>query len=219
MAARNCMFRRLSRTIVACAVVALSLAGSTGGFAPRLRASASARVAILVDTSAGTSSALNLLRSALVGMIENCPADAELVLVSTGRRTQTRVPPTSDREKVKQSARSLTNDGGPTPLVDSLLEIDQRFMRSPGDRRPVFIIITGDGSESSRTDTDGFNAWLRTLASRHVVAHAIVLKTGNGVPEAVASTVARVTGGHFETVSAGGLETALKAVALRIPGE
>src|ERR1043165_5403122 len=69
------------------------------------------RVAVLVDTSAATASAVHLLRSGVAGLIDSLPPDAEMILVSTGRRTQTRVMPTIDREKVKQSVRSLTSDG------------------------------------------------------------------------------------------------------------
>lgn len=73
-----------------------------------------------------------------------------------------------------------------------------------------------DGTESSRTDTDTFNAWLRTLAPRNVVVHAVVMKSGNGSPEAIAATLTLATGGLFETVSPGGLAPALKALGARV---
>ena len=137
-----------------------------------------------------------------------------MLLVTTGRRVQVRVPPTTDHKKLEDSARGLLSDNGPTPLADALLEIDERFMTAK-NRRPVFVILTGDGSESStRSDDKQFGSWLDHLAARGVRAHAVVLKTGNGVPEAIAGAVVRATGGHFETVSSGtALGDKLKSIA------
>lgn len=176
------------------------------------------RIALLVDTSAGTSAVLHQVRSSLIAFVDALPPDPELLLVSTGRRIQVRVQPTADRKKVKDSISGLVADGGPTPLMDALREIDDRFMRKAEDRSPVFVILTGDGSENSvNTDGPAFNTWLRTLGPRGVSAHAIVLKTGNGVPETVARAVTQTVGGHFETTGSGArLPDLMKALAEQI---
>src|SRR5262249_37093445 len=168
------------------------------------------RIAVLVDTSATTSGILQLVRPALVSLIDGVPADAELVLVTTGRRTQVRVPPTSDRQKVKRTATNLLADGGATTLMDALMEVDQRFMQKAADRSPVFVILTGDGSESSGTDGTAFTAWLRGLGARHVRAHAVVVKSGNGPAELVARTASQATGGVVETGGSGTRDTAVQ---------
>src|SRR5262249_22013718 len=208
--------RDMTDRTVCCAVV-LALAGAMVAV-PHAAATAQRpmRIALLVDTSAATSGILQLVRPALVSLIDAVPADAELLLVSTGRRTQVRVPPTADREKVKRSATSLLADGGATTLIDALMEVDQRFMQKASDRSPVFVILTGDGSESSGTDGTAFTAWLRGLAARHVTAHAVVVKSGNGAAEIVARAASQATGGLFETVSSGTLDLAIKAVVARI---
>ena len=191
---------------IATALVTLSsvVVGSSPADSQAGTAKKPMRVALLVDTGAGTSAVLHQVRSSLVAFVDALPPDPELLLVSTGRRIEVRVQPTTDRKKVKDSINGLLADGGPTPLMDALREIDDRFMRKAEDRSPVFVILTGDGSENSvNTDIPAFNTWLRTLGPRGVSAHAVVLKTGNGPPEAVARAVTQSTGGHLETTGSG----------------
>jgi hypothetical protein len=176
------------------------------------------RIALVVDTSAGTSSSLHLLRASLAEFVDTLPPGPEMLLASTGRRMQVRVPPTADHQKVAQSLRGLTADGGPTPLIDAVLEIDERFMRKPTLLAPVYVIVTGDGSENSAPlSGEKFNAWLQTLSARGVAAHAVVLKTGVGLPEQVVKAMTQATRGHFGTIgNAAGLGEALKPIAERI---
>jgi Mg-chelatase subunit ChlD len=176
----------------------------------------SMRIAILVDTSLGTSTSLHLIKSAVASFIEALPEGPEVMLVSTGRRAQVRVQPTTDRKKVAQSVNGISSDGGPTPLMEAVLEVDERFMRK--GVRPMYVLVTSDGSESSAQGTgEKFNAWLPTLGPRHAVAHAVVLKSGNGFPEQIARALVQATGGVFETIgNAGLLADRLKVIAERI---
>ena len=66
--------------------------------------------------------------------------------MSTGRQARVRVPPTTDRKKLKDAAGGLFSDGGATILSDTLLEIDDRFMRKAEDRWPVFVIVNTSNS-------------------------------------------------------------------------
>jgi len=49
----------------------------------------------------------------------------------------------------QNAANGLFSDGGATPLMDALMEVDDRFMRKVEDRWPVFVLVSGDGAESS----------------------------------------------------------------------
>ena len=193
---------------LAVAGIATTAAAATDG--PPLR------IALLVDTSASTRAELPQLRRGLSALVAAIPDGHEIALISTGRNVQTRVPPTLDRKKLQDSVNGLLPGDGPTPLMDAIVEIDERYMRKPGDRSPMFVIVTGDGTESSKVvDSESFNRWLSMLPMRELVVHAIVLKKGNGVPEVVASAMARNTGGHFETVGTG----AQLAIKLKSLGE
>lgn len=195
--------------LAACAAALAVCAAAAREAAP---ADGPMRLALLVDTSDGTKPAITQLRSAVAGFLDALPPGHELLLVSTGRRTQVRVPPTTDYEKVRKSANSLTVDGGATPLGDALVEIDRRFMKGVEGRSPRFVVVTGDGSESS-VGTEAFNAWLQTTPGR-IVVDAIVIKTGNGVPEAMVRAVTQATHGKLDMVGiTGGVVDKLSALA------
>jgi hypothetical protein len=188
-----------TRSCVAAFVVMLALT-------PALSAAPPMRVALLVDTSAATSSALAQIRAAVAAFLDALPAEDEVLLVTTGRHPQVRMPPTLDRAKLKASANGLLSDSGPTALMDALTEADARFLKKAADRSPVIVIVTGDGSENSKdVDEQAFNRWIADIQRRGVTVNAVVLKSGNsGLPEIIASSLARTTHGHYATMGTGG---------------
>jgi hypothetical protein len=158
------------------------------------------RIALIVDTGDGAAAALTHVRAGLLAFIDALPTQHELMIVSTGRQTRVRVPPTTDRKKAKDSAGGLFSDGGATVLGDTLLEMDDRFMRKAEDRWPVFVIVTGDGAEGSAgANEKKLNDWIVALPSRGISAHAFVLKyKGGGQPEIIASHVVQAAGGRYD---------------------
>ena len=199
----------------ALAWTAAASAGTAG--ADGTQSAALARIALLVDTSDGTSASITQMRAGLQSFVDALPPEPELLVATTGRRTAVRVQPTTDRQRARNSLGGLISDNGPTPLMDAILEIDDRFMRKARDRRPIFVIVTGDGSESSRTNPDTFNQWLATLHGRSGVAHALIIKSGNGMPEIVARAAVQATSGLLQTISPGArIADAMRKIALRI---
>ena len=180
------------------------------------------RVVLMVDTSDGVGAAVPQIRAAVAAFADALPPEHELMLVTTGRRMEVRVQPTTDRKKIKDSANGLLAEHGPTPLIDSLIEVDDRFMRKLETRWPALVIITGDGSESSvATDDAAFNKWLASLPNRRISIDAIVLRyKGNSLAENAATAATRATGGHVDvTTAAGALPEKMKAIAERLSGE
>jgi hypothetical protein len=177
------------------------------------------RIAIFVDTSDGTANAINQIRAGLNGFLAALPADAEVMFITTGRQVRVRLQPTTDRRKALEFAAGLFPDGGATPLRDALLEVDSRYFRKLENRWPVFVILTGDSSESSAPANETpFNKWLTDLPERGIAAHAFALKyRGGGFPDLVAQHVAQTAGGHFDFMNtANGLPEKLKALGERI---
>lgn len=203
--------KQIPRIAVVVAVLALTSAMSA---APPMR------IALLVDNSAATASAIVQIRAAVSAFLDALPPEHEVLLVSTGRRTQVRVPPTTDRAKLKSNVGGLLPELGPTALLDSLKAVDDRFMRkTSGDRWPVFVILTADGSENSHeVDQKGFNGWVDEITFRGVSVNAIVLKTSaNGVPESIASGLAQVTHGHYASMGiAGNIAEAMTRLARQL---
>ena len=177
------------------------------------------RIALLVDTSDTTTQALNSIRAGLLDFLAALPPQHEVMLVSTGRQMRIRVPPTLDRKKLTDAAKGLFSDGGATPLMDALMEIDDRFMRKAEDRWPVFVIVSGDGAESSAgANEKKFNDWARALPARGIAAHGVVLKAkSGGLPEIVTSQVVQNAGGHYDVMNTGNsLPAKLAAIAQQL---
>lgn len=164
------------------------------------------RIALMLDTSAGTAAALQSMRSAVAACVDALAPDDEVIFVTTGRHVRIRVPPTTDRKKLKDSAATLFADGGGTVLMDGLLEIDNRFFKKAEDRWPVYVIFTSDGIECSAGGRENeFMKWALTLGARGISAHGLVLKTPKdpnvpkaiGLPEIVTDNMAQNTGGEY----------------------
>jgi von Willebrand factor type A domain len=174
------------------------------------------RIALVIDTSDSTTEAVSMIRKGLADFLDALPPQHEVLMASTGRQMRVRVPPTTDRKKLGDAARGLFSDGGATRLMDGLLEIDDRFMKDAEDRWPVFVIVTGDGAESSAGGNEKkFNDWVRGLPARGIVAHGIVLKyKGQGMPEVVTSQMAQTTGGRYDFMNtSNSLPAKLAAIA------
>jgi len=174
------------------------------------------RVALILDTGDGMDKALNHLRAGVAAFADALPPPHEIMIVSTGRQTRVRVQPTADRKKIRDAGTGIFLDGGGTPLMDGLMEIDDRFMKKAEDRWPVFVIITSDGTESSAgANEKKFNEWLAALPSRGVSAHAIVIKyRGGSMTEIVAEHVVQTASGHYDYINtSNSLPDKMKALA------
>ena len=175
------------------------------------------RIALFLDTSDAAAPALTHLRAGAIAFLDALPPEDEVLLVTTGRQARVRVPPTTDRAKLKKEAGGLFGDGAGTVLMDGLMEIDDRFFKKADDRWPVFVIFTSDGTESSAGAREKeFNKWNLAIGARGVTVHAFVFKTGKGgaMPEVVANNLTRNTGGRYDVMNTtNALSEKMKALA------
>jgi VWA domain-containing protein len=162
------------------------------------------RIALMLDTSDAAASALTHMRAAVANFLDALPPEDEVILITTGRQMRVRVPPTTDRKKLKDAAAGLFTDGAGTVLMDGLLEIDERFYKKAEDRWPVFVIFTSDGTESSTGSREKeFMKWTPLLGPRGITVHAFVLKTpkGSGMPDVVVENLTHNTGGRYDVMN------------------
>ena len=162
------------------------------------------RIALMLDTSDAAASALTHIRAAVANFLDALPPEDEVILITTGRQVRVRVPPTTDRKKLKDAAAGLFTDGAGTVLMDGLLEIDERFFKKADDRWPVYVIFTSDGTESSTGSREKeFMKWTPMLGPRGVTVHAFVFKTpkGSGMPDVVAENLTQNTGGRYDVMN------------------
>ena len=162
------------------------------------------RIALMLDTSDAAGPALNQMRAGAVAFLDALPPEDEVILITTGRQMRVRVPPTTDRKKLKDTAAGLFTDGAGTVLMDGLLEIDDRFYKKADDRWPVLVIFTSDGTEASTGSREKeFMKWAPLLGPRGFTVHAFVLKTpkGSGMPDVVAENLTGNTGGKYDVMN------------------
>src|SRR5262249_22161251 len=133
------MIRR--RFILLAATALLALASR-----PSAAPTGQLRIALIVDSSSAIAPMLTQFRAALLAFIEALPEGQEVTIISTGGQLRVRVPPTSDRDRLRQAARAFASDGGANAFVDTLLETDKRFLQNLPDRRPVVVIVTTDAN-------------------------------------------------------------------------
>jgi hypothetical protein len=160
------------------------------------------RIALLVDTTDSQYQQMDL-RAALGAFIDAIPAQHELMFVSTGQNVRVVVQPTLDRKKMKDSAGSVFLVKGGTLLFDGINEIDNRFMKKATDQTPIFVVVSGDGTEASQGfDAKLFEKFAQSLADRHVVVHSIILSRGAVQnPGAIALNLSRITRGRGDVIS------------------
>src|SRR3954470_9483857 len=162
------------------------------------------RIALMLDTSDAAAPALMHMRAGAAAFLDALPPEDEVILITTGRQMRVRVPPSTDRKKLKETAAGLFTDGSGTVLMDGLLEIDDRFFKKAEDRWPVVVIFTSDGTESSTGSREKeFTKWSPQLAARGITVHAFVLKTpkGSGMPEIVAENLTNNSGGRYDVMN------------------
>lgn len=178
--------------------------GATRAIAKAALAQDPMRIALMLDTSDAAASALTHMRAAVANFLDALPPEDEVILITTGRQMRVRVPPTTDRKKLKDAAAGLFTDGAGTVLMDGLLEIDERFYKKSEDRWPVFVIFTSDGTESSTGSREKeFMKWTPMLGPRGITVHAFVLKTpkGSGMPDVVVENLTHNTGGRYDVMN------------------
>jgi hypothetical protein len=175
------------------------------------------RVAMLIDNSDAAERALLSIRSGVHAFLDALPAEHEVSLLTVARQLGVRAEPTVDRAKLKEAADLIFIDGGSSAvLLDALLETDERFLQKAEDRWPVFVLVTTDGAEGSRTVGDNeYNAFVADLIARGVTVHAILISTrGGGRQTDVATNLTENTGGHYQAISAStGLPDQLRTLA------
>ena len=69
------------------------------------------RTALMLDTSDAAGPALTHMRAGALAFLDALPPEDEVILITTGRQMRVRVPPTTDRKQLKDTAAGLFSDG------------------------------------------------------------------------------------------------------------
>ena len=181
------------------------------------------RIVLMVDASGPAARLIPDFRAALNAFADTLPPEHEVVFVSVSDQMRLRMPPTTDRARLRATISNFSADGGGTVLVDSILEADRRFLRNAADRWPVFVVLT-----TATTVTQGspplyeFDAFLHSFSVRAGTAHAIVVRgtQGGGLNTEVARVMAQSSHGLFDQLAiTNSLPDRMKLIAARIASD
>ena len=190
------------------------------------------RVALLVDTSNSAVSVVQQIRGALRAFFDAIDPQHEIVLITTGGMLRVRVPPTTDREKLKAESDRLFTDGA-NVLLTAVVESYNRFLRS-GEFYPILAVITlgdlGSGTYPDNRQLDRLGKDIRAntgtvlgaILRLHRVAGAGGFDSGSSSEDHsldvdICHTLAKATDGScMEIMTAAALEDATKQLAGRI---
>jgi hypothetical protein len=186
--------------------VAIYDSGADRTITQLVRADDPMRILLLVDNGRSAQPFIQEIRAGIVAFAEAIPLTHELGLVTIGNTPVVRQEPSLDRTKLMQIAKTLTT-GGTTVLVNAVYEMYDRFLRDAGDRWPVLVIVTSDGTEGSgQFYPEKFAAFGRDMQAKDVVAHAIVLVSakGDAMQVQIGRALAGGTGGTYNATATGG---------------
>jgi hypothetical protein len=167
------------------------------------RANAPMRIALVVDSSGAVAQLLNNLRAGLTTFLDALPGEHEVAFISTGGQIRVRQPITTDRQKLKTAVGLFASDGGANSLIETMMEVDERFLNAGPGQWPVFVIVTTDNAATRwEPNYDRFNRFVSGFVARGGTAHAIVLhgKAGGVTTEFVMNVVEN-SGGFYESMA------------------
>jgi hypothetical protein len=140
------------------------------------------RIVLMVDSSNPVVPMISSFKNALGAFVDALPPIHEVAFISSGGQLRVRVPPGTDREKLKAETARFAPEGGANAFLDTLLEADKRFLKTAPAFWPVFVIVTTDNGENYRDpDYPTYNAFMTDFRARAGAAHVVLLqgrKTG-----------------------------------------
>lgn len=214
------MLRR--RWLFALSVVAV-VGVLTGVNTVRLRAADPLRVVLIVDSSTNMSTMLTEFRAGIHSFIDTVPEDVEIAIISTGGQLRIRVPPTLDRQKLHDAAARFSSDGGANSFLDTLIESDQRLLKTATDRRGAFAIVTTDPPMIGDPNLYRYNRFVEDFLRRRGRAHAVVIRNATqntGMASAILENLTTNTDGLFTVMAvANSLSTRMKELAEQVAAQ
>lgn len=177
------------------------------------------RIVLMIDSSSAVSAMMSQFRAALNAFLDMLPPEHEVTFVTTGGQIRVRTQPSTDREKLKLEIGRFASEGGANAFLDTMVEADQRFLKSAPTQWPVLVIVTTDNGETRREpDLRLYNAFMNDFLGRGGTAHAIVLsgKQTGPVTDLTQNLVQNTGGTYVSIVVDSGLPDRMKDIAQRL---
>ncbi len=188
----------------------------------RVAADVPMRVLLLVESTSAIAPMITNFRSALQAFYDGLSPALEVGFITTAGQLKVRVPPGTDRQKLRSEFQAFSSELGGNVVIDALLESDSRFLKNAPDRWPVFVLITTDSASiRSQPPIDRYNRFLSDFISRGGSAHAVLIQGSR--PGALTDIITNMVGntnGVLETMNISNpLADKMKGLAARISAD
>jgi hypothetical protein len=160
------------------------------------------RIVLMVDSSTAVAPMLNSFRTGLNAFVNELPESEEVVFISTGGQLRVRSTSDRSRDQLRAEIARFASEGGANAFYDTMLEADQRFMKTAPGQWPAFVFVTSDNGEATREiNVDEYNRFMNDFRARGGAAHAVSLQgKRNGLVTDVVANLVDNTGGLRTTI-------------------
>lgn len=165
---------------------------------------------VLVDNGSATAPAFDTLRESLREFLAQRPAHEEVAIMTLAPEPRWVTRAEQDRGEIDNVLGALPSESNaPAQLLGGLLTAAE-FLAAQPLRRPVILILSGDGSDASAT-LPQFELAGSMLEQHDITVHAVMLTTPQisaferrlSMPEAIAQDLSRFTSGLFRSIFLG----------------
>ena len=177
------------------------------------------RIVLMVDSSTPTAPMMNNFRTALNAFADLLPAEHEIGFITTGGQIRVRTQPSADRDQLKTEIGRFASEGGANAFLETMIESDNRFLKTAPTQWPVFVIVTTDNGDTRREpDVARYNRFMNDFLNRGGAAHAVVIAGKQSGPVTdLAQNLVENTGGIYTVIVVdSGLPDRLKTIAQRL---
>lgn len=181
--------------------------------------SAPMRIVLMVDSSTPVAPMINQVKTALQAFADALPESEEVAFVSSGGQIRVRTPPGADRATLRTEIARFASEGGANAFLDTMLEADNRFLKTAPAQWPAFVFVTTDNGDGTREpNVDHYNKFMNDFLSRGGAAHAVVLagKRTGSITDMIANLVDNVGGMRHTLIADSSLPARLTEIANRL---
>ena len=184
------------------------------------------KLTLLVDNGGATVRAFDRVQDGLHGFLNRLPAHQDVSVLSLAPEPRWVIRGALDREEIHDGIdRIALESDSPARLLDGLVEASEWLAAEKAPHRPVIVIVSADGFDSSPDKATQFDALIDRVWRNGITVHTLLMSTPRpgslesrmSVPEAVGRDLGNVTGGSFTSIFLGSsLDQSLGDLAERI---
>lgn len=184
------------------------------------------KLTVLVDNGGAASRAFGRMQDGLHVFFDRLRANQSLSLLALSPQPRWVVRDALDRDEIRDGVdRIAVESDSSTRLLDGLVEASEWLAAGTQFYRPVIVIVSTDGADSSADLATKFGSLLERVRRNGITVHSLVMRTPRpasferrmSVPEAVGRDLSSATDGSYTSIFLGSsLDRPLADIAERI---